>query len=103
MVETQSWDRAAALRGVENDMELLVEMAQLFLADSSKLVREIGQAVDKRDARALQYSAHTYKGSVANFAAQPARDAAYTALGAIDWPEGFCRQDIGWRALGKGP
>jgi phosphoribosylamine--glycine ligase len=28
-----------------------------------------------------------------------ARDAAYAAVGAIDWPEGFCRQDIGWRAL----
>ncbi|HEY4250132.1 MAG TPA: phosphoribosylamine--glycine ligase [Roseomonas sp.] len=29
-----------------------------------------------------------------------ARDAAYAAVAAIDWPEGFCRQDIGWRALG---
>jgi phosphoribosylamine--glycine ligase len=29
-----------------------------------------------------------------------ARDAAYDAIRVIDWPEGFCRQDIGWRALG---
>jgi phosphoribosylamine--glycine ligase len=28
-----------------------------------------------------------------------ARDAAYSAIRAIDWPEGFCRSDIGWRAL----
>ena len=28
-----------------------------------------------------------------------ARDAAYTAVRLIDWPEGFCRHDIGWRAL----
>jgi phosphoribosylamine---glycine ligase len=28
-----------------------------------------------------------------------ARDAAYAAIKAIDWPEGFCRHDIGWRAL----
>jgi phosphoribosylamine--glycine ligase len=28
-----------------------------------------------------------------------ARDAAYTAVDAIDWPEGFCRRDIGHRAL----
>ncbi len=28
-----------------------------------------------------------------------ARDAAYRAVAAIDWPEGFCRHDIGWRAL----
>ncbi len=29
-----------------------------------------------------------------------ARDTAYRAVDAIDWPEGFCRRDIGWRALG---
>ena len=28
-----------------------------------------------------------------------ARDAAYVMVAAIDWPEGFCRSDIGWRAL----
>ena len=28
-----------------------------------------------------------------------ARDAAYRAVRAIDWPEGFCRHDIGRRAL----
>ena len=28
-----------------------------------------------------------------------ARTAAYTAVDAIDWPEGFCRRDIAWRAL----
>jgi phosphoribosylamine--glycine ligase len=28
-----------------------------------------------------------------------ARDAAYAAVRALDWPEGFCRRDIGWRAL----
>ncbi len=25
---------------------------------------------------------------------------AYGAVDAIDWPQGFCRRDIGWRALG---
>ncbi|MBC9176452.1 phosphoribosylamine--glycine ligase [Pseudoroseomonas ludipueritiae] len=30
---------------------------------------------------------------------QQARDAAYAAVDAIRWPEGFCRRDIGWRAL----
>ena len=28
-----------------------------------------------------------------------ARDRAYAAIDQIDWPEGFCRRDIGWRAL----
>jgi phosphoribosylamine--glycine ligase len=29
-----------------------------------------------------------------------ARDRAYAAIDRIDWPEGFCRRDIGWRVLG---
>jgi phosphoribosylamine--glycine ligase len=28
-----------------------------------------------------------------------AQERAYRAVAAIDWPEGFCRRDIGWRAL----
>ncbi len=28
-----------------------------------------------------------------------AQSAAYAMVDAIDWPEGFCRRDIGWRAL----
>ncbi|OYZ98786.1 MAG: hypothetical protein B7X96_00560, partial [Novosphingobium sp. 17-62-8] len=28
-----------------------------------------------------------------------ARDAAYAAVDAIRFPEGFCRRDIGWREI----
>ena len=30
-----------------------------------------------------------------------ARDRAYAAVDRIDWPEGFCRRDIGWRAIAR--
>jgi phosphoribosylamine---glycine ligase len=30
-----------------------------------------------------------------------ARDLAYRAVDRIDWPEGFCRRDIGWRAVAR--
>lgn len=32
---------------------------------------------------------------------QEARDKAYAAIGRIDWPGGFHRTDIGWRALSR--
>jgi len=32
---------------------------------------------------------------------EEARRLAYGAIAAIDWPEGFCRRDIGWRALAR--
>jgi phosphoribosylamine--glycine ligase len=28
---------------------------------------------------------------------------AYAAVDRIDWPEGFCRRDIGWRAVAREP
>jgi phosphoribosylamine--glycine ligase len=30
-----------------------------------------------------------------------AQTRAYRAVDLIDWPQGFCRRDIGWRALGR--
>ncbi len=32
-----------------------------------------------------------------------ARDRAYRAIDLIDWPEGFCRRDIAWRAIRSQP
>ena len=29
-----------------------------------------------------------------------AQTRAYAAVDKIDWPDGFCRRDIGWRAVG---
>jgi phosphoribosylamine--glycine ligase len=33
---------------------------------------------------------------------EEARTRAYRAVDAIDWPGGFCRRDIGWRAVNRG-
>jgi len=30
-----------------------------------------------------------------------ARDLAYEAISKVNWPGGFCRSDIGWRAIGR--
>jgi phosphoribosylamine--glycine ligase len=32
---------------------------------------------------------------------EDARTRAYRAIDCIDWPGGFCRRDIGWRAIGR--
>ncbi len=32
---------------------------------------------------------------------QEAQAKAYAAVDAIDWPQGFCRRDIGWRAVNR--
>ena len=68
------WD--AALRRVRGSAEAMKKLAQLFATESNRLLPEVRAAVEAGDAAALRRAAHTLKGSVACFAAQPATDAA---------------------------
>jgi HPt (histidine-containing phosphotransfer) domain-containing protein len=69
-------DRAVALERVGGDSELLQEMAQLFLQEYPSQLEAVRAAVRERDAKALERSAHSLKGSVGNFGAAAAQDAA---------------------------
>ena len=67
---------AAALERVGGDQELLEEVAQIFLDTAPALLARVAGAVQARDPRALEYAAHTLKGSVGNFGADAAFKAA---------------------------
>ncbi|MHB1328659.1 MAG: response regulator, partial [Gemmatimonadales bacterium] len=58
-----AFDRAGLLARVEGDESLVAELAELFLAHSSRLVDEVRRSIELRDADALQRSAHALKGS----------------------------------------
>jgi len=75
--QTQILDRAEALARVGGDLELLKEIAALFLEDYPRSLDEIHRALASGDAKALENSAHGLKGSVANFGARAAVDAAF--------------------------
>jgi CheY-like chemotaxis protein/HPt (histidine-containing phosphotransfer) domain-containing protein len=62
-------DRAALLRSVDGDLELLRELTTCFLADCPRRVADITSAVARRDGTALEHAAHALKGSAANLAA----------------------------------
>jgi len=62
-------DRQVALLRVGGDAELLKEIAVIFLEDYPRVLREIRGAITGNDAKQLETSAHTLKGSVANFGA----------------------------------
>jgi HPt (histidine-containing phosphotransfer) domain-containing protein len=70
------WNREAALKSLDGDAELLVELAEIFLEGCEPLLERVGRAIDANDSTELHYAAHTLKGSIANFFAQDARDAA---------------------------
>jgi HPt (histidine-containing phosphotransfer) domain-containing protein len=69
-------DREVALSRVGGDVELLKEIADLFLDDYPKLVAELREAVSAGDATRVERTAHGLKGSVSNFGAQAATNAA---------------------------
>ena len=72
----QSFDRAALLNIVEGDLTLLRELINVFLADTPGLLADLKGAVAQRDGKRTASLAHRLRGSVANFQAQAAAQAA---------------------------
>ena len=70
-------NRTEVMERVGGDMELLAEITELFLEDCPKLLSEIQDSIVRRDNAALEHNAHALKGSVSNFAAASAVEAAF--------------------------
>jgi phosphoribosylamine--glycine ligase len=70
-------EEAAAIRGVEIFHAGTVERDGEILANGGRVLNVSALGKDVREARAR----------------------AYEAIARIDWPGGFCRRDIGWRAV----
>jgi HPt (histidine-containing phosphotransfer) domain-containing protein len=69
-------DRAVALERVGGDTALLREIVGLFLEEYPRLLAEIRSSLDSGDPVRLERAAHSLKGSVGNFGARAAFDAA---------------------------
>jgi two-component system, sensor histidine kinase and response regulator len=74
----ETFNMQEALARVDGDKELLGEMAALFLEEYPRFLAQIQDAISKKDPSSLSYAAHTLKGSVGNFAANEAFEAAFT-------------------------
>jgi two-component system, sensor histidine kinase and response regulator len=74
--ERPEFDKDEALKRVGGSESMLQELAQLFRLECPKQMAEIWQQKAVGDLPGLARAAHTLKGSVGIFAAQPAFDAA---------------------------
>jgi phosphoribosylamine---glycine ligase len=83
-----SYPKGSEIRGLEAAGE--VEGVQIFHAGT----KADGQRTLANGGRVLNVTA------LAPTIAE-ARTRAYRAVDLIDWPEGFCRRDIAWRAVGR--
>jgi phosphoribosylamine--glycine ligase len=78
--------KGSEIRGL--DAALAVEGVEIFHAGTAR----DGERLVAAGGRVLNVSA---RGKTLT----EARERAYAAVAKIDWPGGFCRSDIGWRAL----
>jgi HPt (histidine-containing phosphotransfer) domain-containing protein len=75
-IETAIFDLAALKDRVENDMELLDEMIELYLSNSPQLLNDIEDAVAAHDCEKINRAAHTLKGVLKNMCANACAEAA---------------------------
>ncbi|TKD15727.1 phosphoribosylamine--glycine ligase [Rhodobacter capsulatus] len=64
---------------------------------SSQMVFHAGTTA--KDGRILATGGRVLNVTARGATLAEAQERAYAMIDAIDWPEGFCRRDIGWRAL----
>jgi two-component system sensor histidine kinase/response regulator len=72
----RQFDREIALGRVGGDEELLQEVAGIFLDEYTETLDQIRKAAESHDSNALERAAHSLKGSVGNFGANAAFEAA---------------------------
>ena len=66
-------DLTAALAHVDGDLQLLAELAAMFLQDYPRLLNEVRQSIVEGDYSSLERAAHTLKGRLAFFGVENAR------------------------------
>ena len=77
--EIRGLEGAAAMEGVEIFHAGTAEKNGMIVASGGRVLNVTARGATVREAQAR----------------------AYAAVDRIDWPEGFCRRDIGWRAIEK--
>ncbi|GAW34577.1 phosphoribosylamine--glycine ligase [Roseovarius sp. A-2] len=80
------YDKGSVINGLEDAPE-----------DSFHQVFHAGTA--RRDGRYVASGGRVLAATARGTSLREAADRAYALVDRIDWPDGFCRRDIGWRAL----
>ncbi len=82
-------DKGSTIRGVEAAARL--PGVTIFHAGTSRA----------KDGRLISNGGRVLNVTAVGRDVAEAQARAYASVDAIDWPEGFCRRDIGWRAVGR--
>jgi phosphoribosylamine--glycine ligase len=77
------------------------EIRNLDAASKVEGVQIFHAGTERRDGKLLAIGGRVLNVTALGRDVAQARDRAYRAVDLLDWPEGFCRRDIGWRALSR--
>lgn len=76
-VDAQLFDMDTALSHADGDKELLGQLLEMYLVQSNQDITDIESALSRKDAKRLEFVAHSLKGASATLAAETVRELAY--------------------------
>jgi phosphoribosylamine--glycine ligase len=88
-----------AAKDYPGDFEKGSEIKGIEAADAVKGVTVFQAGTKSEDGKLLAWGGRVLNVTATGSTLKEARRRAYEAVDLIQWPEGFCRRDIGWRAL----
>jgi phosphoribosylamine--glycine ligase len=77
------------------------EIRNLDAASQVEGVQIFHAATERRDGKLIATGGRVLNVTATGKTVAEAQQRAYRAVDMIDWPGGFCRRDIGWRALSR--
>ena len=90
-----------ATKGYPGPYEKGSEIRGLDAAGKIPGVKIFHAGTEKRDGKIIANGGRVLNVTATGKSVAEARERAYAAVDLIDWPEGFCRRDIAWRALAR--
>jgi phosphoribosylamine---glycine ligase len=88
-----------ASKGYPGDYAKGTEIRNLDAASAVEGVQIFHAGTERRDGKLLAIGGRVLNVTALGKSVAEAQMRAYKAVDMIDWPGGFCRRDIGWRAL----
>jgi phosphoribosylamine--glycine ligase len=92
-----------ATKGYPGDYAKGSEIRNLERAAQVEGVQIFHAATERRDGKLIASGGRVLNVTALGRDVAEAQARAYRAVDLIEWPEGFCRRDIGWRAIGREP
>jgi phosphoribosylamine--glycine ligase len=88
-----------AAKGYPGDYAKGSEIRNLDAAAQIEGVQIFHAATERQNGKLIATGGRVLNITALGKTVAEAQQRAYRAIDLIDWPEGFCRHDIGWRAV----